>query len=103
MGNLLTGIFHQKWVAALDGNVTSGGAIDGSGISFAYQLAGSLSISAYSFVLTFGILAFAIHVCKVKFVDDVEDERVGIDLKEMGEVIYGFGEEIKTMESVDVF
>lgn len=30
LGNILTGIFAQKWIAMLDGSVISGGAIDGN-------------------------------------------------------------------------
>lgn len=53
LGNILTGIFHQKWIAQLDGTTTLGSAIDGSPKQIGYQIAGSLAIAGYSFVVSF--------------------------------------------------
>lgn len=53
VGNLLTGLFAQSNIAALDGIAAiPGGWLDRNFIQLAYQLADSVAGMAYSFVLT---------------------------------------------------
>ncbi|KAF9579211.1 hypothetical protein BGW38_004619, partial [Lunasporangiospora selenospora] len=57
IGNILTGIFAQSWVAALDGTTEiKGGWLDRNWIQVAYQLADSAAGLAWSFTVTFLIL-----------------------------------------------
>ena len=44
VGNVLTGIFAQKWVARLDGTEIDGGWVEGNWIQVAYQLGSSTAI-----------------------------------------------------------
>jgi len=84
-GALLTGIFAQKWVAALDGTVINGGLVDGNGLQIAYQLAEIFSCSIYAFVLTFSIL-FIINLIpglKLRTIDGTDS-----DYYELGEHAY---------------
>ncbi|KZP10916.1 Rh-like protein/ammonium transporter [Athelia psychrophila] len=61
VGNVLTGIFAQKSVAAFDGvSVIGGGWLDGHFIQLGYQTADSVSGMSYSFVMTTLIL-WAMH------------------------------------------
>ncbi|KAJ3317757.1 hypothetical protein HDU76_001067 [Blyttiomyces sp. JEL0837] len=88
LGNILTGIFAQKWIAALDTTVINGGWVDGFYKQVGYQFAGSTAIAAYSFVLSY-IILFGINMIPGLHLRPVEDdELLGGDLGEMGEVAY---------------
>jgi Amt family ammonium transporter len=67
VGNVLTGIFAAKWVAALDGDVIPGGAIDGNGYAVGYAFASATSIAAWSFVVTFIILCIINRLPGMRF------------------------------------
>jgi Amt family ammonium transporter len=87
-GNIATGFLASKGIAAMDGSVIAGGAIDGNWIQVWYQLAGSLACLGYSF---FGTLTIAYIVDKIpglrlRFTE--EEELAGGDLQEMGENAY---------------
>lgn len=61
VGNILTGFFAQKSIAALDGStVIPGGWMDHHWIQVAYQLSNSIAGMTYSFVITVGIF-FGVH------------------------------------------
>ncbi|KAJ3135185.1 hypothetical protein HK101_004267 [Irineochytrium annulatum] len=89
LGNILTGIFAQRWVAGLDETGTmAGGWVDGNFKQVGYQLAGSSAIAAYSFVGSFLILS-VINLIPGLHLRPTEDEEIlGGDLGEMGEVAY---------------
>lgn len=95
-GNFLTGIFAQKWIAtldgtnSLDGTVTPvlGGAIDGHWTQLGYQIATSLSIAVYSFIGSLIILSIINIIPGLKLRVSEDDEILGGDLGEMGEVAY---------------
>ena len=57
IGNLLTGIFAQKRIAAYD-NITQikGGCLDGHAVQLAIQLASSTAGLVYSLVMTVSVL-----------------------------------------------
>ncbi|KAI9051791.1 hypothetical protein LZ554_004058 [Drepanopeziza brunnea f. sp. 'monogermtubi'] len=55
-GMFLTGIFADKAIAALDGTVINGGAINGNAQQIPIQLASGLADFAYSFTATLGLL-----------------------------------------------
>jgi Amt family ammonium transporter len=88
IGNILTGIFAQKWVAGLDNSVIGGGAIDGNWIQLGYQTGASFVIAAYSFVLSFIILTAINYIPGLHLRPSEDDEILGGDLGEMGEVAY---------------
>lgn len=90
VGNILTGIFAQKWVALLDGSSINGGAIDGNPIQIAYQLAGSFSIAAYSFIGSIAILLVIDRIPGLKLRSSAQNEDIGTDKSEMGELAYQF-------------
>ncbi|CAF0935787.1 unnamed protein product [Didymodactylos carnosus] len=84
MGTLLTGIFAQKSIAALDGtSVINGGWLDRNWLQLAYQFAFCVSGFGWSLVITFLIL-FVMNKIFVLRVDE-QIEYVGIDVEEFGE------------------
>ncbi|OQV25535.1 Ammonium transporter 1 [Hypsibius exemplaris] len=88
LGNILTGIFAQKWVAKLDGSDIDGGWMEWNWIQVAYQLGGSAAIAAWSFVVSIILLFFInlIPCCRIRQTET--DEALGGDFVEMGEVGY---------------
>lgn len=48
LGNLLAGVFAQKWIAQLDGNTIPGGWVEQHWIQMGWQLAGSAAIVSRS-------------------------------------------------------
>ena len=88
VGSILTGIFADKDIAALDGGVIAGGVINGNNMLLVYNLAGAFAILAYSFFGTM-ILLYLINVIPgCKFRPSAEEESVGGDYAEMGEAAY---------------
>jgi len=88
VGNILTGIFAQKWIAALDGSVIPGGWIEGNWIQVGYQLAGSAAIAGYSFVVTIIICYLINFIPGLKLRVEDDHELYGVDVTHMGEVAY---------------
>lgn len=85
-GNILCGIFAQKWVAELDGQAINGGWLDKHWMQVPYQMAGSVAGAAWSFCITF-VVVFAMQKlpgCALRMKQS--DEEIGADLAEMGEV-----------------
>jgi len=87
-GNILTGIFAQKSIAALDGTVINGGWLDGNWIQILYQLADSCAGLAYSFAITYLILVVMDMIPGLSLRVDVESEERGVDDSELGEYAY---------------
>jgi Amt family ammonium transporter len=76
-------------MAALDGSVIQGGVIsNGNWKLLWYNIAGSVAILAYSFAVTYVILVIVNFIPGFKFRQTPEDELLGGDLGEMGEVAY---------------
>ncbi|CAG8754362.1 6348_t:CDS:2, partial [Racocetra fulgida] len=88
VGNLLTGIFAQKSIAALDGTIIAGGWLDGNFIQLGYQLADSATGMGYSFVMTYIILFIMDKIPGLSLRADPESEAMGIDEAELGELAY---------------
>ncbi|RIB20969.1 ammonium transporter 1 [Gigaspora rosea] len=89
VGNILTGIFAQKSIAALDGfTVIPGGWLDGNFIQLGYQLADSAAGLSYSFVMTYIILFIMDKIPGLSLRADPESEAIGIDESELGELAY---------------
>ncbi|KAJ3128115.1 hypothetical protein HK098_005169 [Nowakowskiella sp. JEL0407] len=88
VGSLLTGVFAQKTVAKLDDVAIEGGLIEGNAIQLAYQLAEIGSISAYSFIVSYLLLAVINMFYGLHIRISEDDEVAGVDLTEMGEIAY---------------
>ncbi|KAG0200302.1 hypothetical protein BGX28_006584 [Mortierella sp. GBA30] len=96
VGNILTGVFAQKWVAALDGvTEINGGWLDKHWIQVAYQLADSAAGLSWSFGVTFLILFIMNKIPGLNLRAKAIHEHTGLDLAELGEAAYGHLDEKK--------
>lgn len=88
-GSLLTGLFAADYVAATDGStVIDGGWMNHHYIQLGYQLAGSVSVGAYSFVVTAIILLILDRIPFLRLRLHEDEELLGVDLAEIGEYAY---------------
>nr|AGO45861.1 ammonium transporter 2 [Geosiphon pyriformis] len=95
IGNILTGIFAQKSIAALDGRLEiDGGLLDGNWKQIVYQIAGSCAGLAYSFSITYIILFIMDRVPGFSLRVKKENETSGLDKTEIGESAYDFVDEV---------
>ncbi|KAI9005384.1 ammonium transporter AmtB-like domain-containing protein [Gaertneriomyces semiglobifer] len=88
VGNLLTAIFAQKWITLLDGAETDGGWVDGNWKQMGYQIAGTVAIAAWSFVVSCLILYVINKIPGLHLRPTESEEHIGNDLGEMGEIAY---------------
>lgn len=97
VGLVLTGVFAQQNIIALgypEGtsleSIPIGGWLDGHWMQVPYQLAAIVSVSVWSFVVTYIILVIInkIPSLALRLVD--EDEIIGTDWAQMGERAYGY-------------
>lgn len=88
-GSVLTGLFAADYVAATDGaTVIDGGWMNHNYKQLGYQLAGSVSIGAYSFVVTAIILFILDKIPFLRLRLHEDEELMGVDLAEIGEYAY---------------
>lgn len=88
-GSFLTGIFAADYVAATDGaTVIAGGWMNHHWVQLGYQLAGSVSIGAWSFTVTAIILLIMDRVPFLRLRLHEDEELLGVDLAEIGEYAY---------------
>ncbi|ORY87145.1 ammonium transporter [Protomyces lactucae-debilis] len=93
VGNLMTGLFAKKSIAALDGaTVISGGWLDSNWIQLGYQLADTVTVFAYSFAVTCAILAIMNYIPGLSLRASEDAERLGMDEAEIGEFAYDYVE-----------
>ncbi|KAI8868069.1 ammonium transporter [Ramicandelaber brevisporus] len=89
VGSILTGVFAQQSIAALDGvTVIKGGWLDGHWMQVPYQLAASFAGMGWSFVATHAILFLMDHIPGVSIRASEDAELLGLDLAELGETAY---------------
>ncbi|KAG5462440.1 MAG: ammonium transporter family-domain-containing protein, partial [Olpidium bornovanus] len=88
VGNILTGVFAQRSVAALNGSEIAGGWLDGNWIQVVYQLLDSAAGFASSFVVTYAILFAMNKVPGLRLRATAEDEELGMDAACIGELAY---------------
>ncbi|RKO90771.1 ammonium transporter AmtB-like domain-containing protein, partial [Blyttiomyces helicus] len=101
LGNILTGIFAQKWIGQLDGTVLDGGWIEGNWRQVGYQLAGSIAIASWSFVVSYILLTGIDALPGLHIRPSSEEEDLGGDLGEMGEVAYELVPQAPALAQVD--
>lgn len=92
LGDLLTGVFASKYIAALDGTAIQGGWVNGHWVQLAIQLADGLSGMAYSFALSCLILFVISHIPGFHLRADDMQEMMGMDECEIGEYAYDYVE-----------
>ncbi|KAE9964423.1 hypothetical protein EG328_010477 [Venturia inaequalis] len=80
VGSILTGIFAQSWVSALDGVTKAPGGIDGNGIQVGKQFAEITAISAYSFVVSYALCMILKFIPGMHLRVSEEAEMVGLDV-----------------------
>lgn len=90
VGDLLTGVFASQQIAELNGSQIRGGWIDGHWRQLGYQLAGSCTGAAWSFVVTCLILVALNWIPGLHLRIDQEGEIEGTDHTEMREHGYKF-------------
>jgi Amt family ammonium transporter len=96
-GNILTGVFAQRSVTLLGGSpIEIGGMLDGHHVQVAYQLASSVAGLGYSFIVTYVILFILDKIPGLNLRMDQEEEEIGVDESELGEVAYYFVDKVKT-------
>ncbi|CAG8650230.1 15841_t:CDS:2 [Cetraspora pellucida] len=93
LGNILTGIFADKNIASLSGEIILGGAlINGNYNQIWIQLKASLIGILYSFLVTIIILCFIEYLLRCKLRLNPTGELEGTDLTEHGESAYCFAD-----------
>ncbi|GBC00836.1 hypothetical protein RclHR1_03990013 [Rhizophagus clarus] len=88
IGNVLTGIFADANIVALDGIVIPGGWINQHWAQLGYQIADSVTGVSYSFVVTYLILFIMDKIPGLSLRADPESEAKGLDETELGELAY---------------
>lgn len=95
IGSCMTGLFAADYVTASDGSVAAdpSAAIDGGWINhhykqLGYQLAGAVSVAAWSFCITAVILLAMDRVPKLRLRLHEDEELLGTDLAQIGEYAY---------------
>lgn len=93
-GSVMTGLFAADYVAATDGStVIDGGWMNHNYKQLGYQLAGSVSIAAWSFTVTAIILLIMDRIPFLRLRLHEDEELMGVDLAEIGEYAYYYEEE----------
>lgn len=88
VGNILTGVFAQRSVAAVDGQHIPGGWIDGHWAQVGYQVVDSAAGFAWAFGITVILLFFIDKFPGLHLKAPPEDQEIGMDRTELGESIY---------------
>ena len=91
LGTFLTGIFASSQVIALDGTVSPGGWISGNFIQLPIQMAGIAYGFGWSFFWSYALFWIINRIPSLRLrVDDVTEDRVGLDHNDVGELAYHF-------------
>lgn len=88
VGNLLTGIFAKKSVAAVDGQVIEGGWMDGNWKQIGIQALDSFAGFSYSLIVTAVILFIINKIPGLSLRVDEKVEESGLDTAELGFSMY---------------
>lgn len=99
VGSVLTGLFAEKYIAALDGSTEiDGGWMNHNWIQLGHQLADCTAGAAWSFCVTYVILFIMDHVPGLSLRVDPEVELQGLDAAEIGEMAYYHVDKIVTVD-----
>ncbi|GJJ69183.1 ammonium transporter, Amt family [Entomortierella parvispora] len=95
VGLILTGVFAQQSIIGLSypagaTDVPIGGMLDGNYHQVLVQLAAIGSVTAWSFVVTYGILYIMNMFPGLRLRLEDHEEELGTDMAQMGETAYGF-------------
>ncbi|KAM0747001.1 ammonium transporter MEPa [Meredithblackwellia eburnea MCA 4105] len=91
IGSIMTGFLADSRVVDFDGyNSITGGWINKHYEQMGYQLAGSLSIIAYTLVVSYLILFVIDHIPGLRLRVSEESEILGVDETELGEASYDY-------------
>lgn len=85
IGGLLTGVFADERISALDGNSRHPGAVNGDGSQVGRQLAGILAITVYAFVATCAICIALKYSPGLGLRVSAEAEMRGLDMDQFAE------------------
>ncbi|KAG1455716.1 hypothetical protein G6F46_001694 [Rhizopus delemar] len=89
VGGILTGVFAESSIAALDGSTAIlGGWMNRNWIQVGLQLVDVLVVAAWSFIVTYGILFLMNLIPGLSVRVDSESEIQGLDVAEIGEIAY---------------
>lgn len=77
-------------MAALNGEIIHGGAIDGHSVQLGYQIASSIAGLTYSFCISALILYVMDRIPCLKLRMEPDEEEIGTDETELGEPAYYF-------------
>lgn len=95
VGDFMTGLFAADYVAASDGSVAldpsaaiAGGWMNHNYIQLGYQLAGSVSVAAWSFVVTSILLLVMDRIPFLRIRLHEDEELKGTDITQIGEFSY---------------
>lgn len=88
VGNFMTGLFAADYVAMIDGTEIDGGWMNHHWKQLGYQLAGSVSVAAWSFVVTSILLLAMDRVPFLRIRLHEDEEMLGTDLAQIGEYAY---------------
>ncbi|CEG69742.1 hypothetical protein RMATCC62417_05763 [Rhizopus microsporus] len=93
VGSILTGVFAESYVAALDGStVIAGGWINQNWTQVPFQLIDVVAVSSWSFTITYAVLFLMNLVPGLSLRVDSEAEIQGLDMAEIGEAAYNKSE-----------
>ncbi|KAL2890621.1 Ammonium transporter 1 [Ceratocystis lukuohia] len=92
IGNVLTGVFADKQMAALDGTEIEGGWVEGNYKQIGWQLAGCAAILGWVFSITCIILFVMNLIPGLSLRVSAEEEEMGLDDGQLGEFAYDYVE-----------
>ncbi len=85
VGNILTGVFADSRIGAFDQTVINGGWISQNFIQVGYQIAGTVAIAAYSFILSACLLLIIDKIPGLQLRSTEFEEVSGLDHMQIGE------------------
>lgn len=88
VGCIFTGVFAEKYIAALDGTQIDGGWMNHNWVQVGYQFADATAGAAWSFCITYLILFIMDKIPGLSLRVSPEVELQGLDAAELGETAY---------------
>jgi len=95
VGNLLTAVFAQKSVAAVDGTMIKGGWLDGHWAQIKLQAIDTAAGFSWSFFVTLALVWLIDRIPGLSLRVNPRQEEIGLDQTELGESMYQHIEDLK--------